>query len=51
DIQTAINDGSISILVLSGETKKEDLNTFEGKIDFTFNSIGDLLYSLKKTNV
>jgi len=48
DIQTAINAGIISILVLSGETRKEDLNEFEGKIDFIINSIEELLYLLTK---
>lgn len=43
DIQTAINADITSILVLSGETKRNDLSNAEQVPDYVFNSIKDLL--------
>ncbi len=43
DIQTAINADITSILVLSGETKRNDLLNAEQTPDYVFNSVRDLL--------
>jgi len=43
DIQTAINAGITSILVLSGETKREDLLKAEQIPDYVFDSVKKLL--------
>lgn len=42
DIKTGLNNGITSILVLSGETKAEDLKTTEIKPDYVFESIEEL---------
>lgn len=42
DIQTGINAGIVSILVLSGETTQEMYETWDGKADFVFNNIGEI---------
>ncbi len=42
DIQMAINTGITSITVLSGETKKEDLESSKQQPDFVFSSIREL---------
>ena len=43
DIQTGINAGIISILVLSGETTQEMYEAWENKADFVFNNIGEIV--------
>lgn len=43
DIQTGINAGIISILVLSGETTREMYEAWDGKADFVFNNIGEII--------
>ncbi len=43
DIQTAINADITSILVLSGETKRDDLLNAEQNPDYVFNSVKELL--------
>ncbi len=43
DIQTGINAGIISILVLSGETTREMYQSWTGKADFVFNNIGEII--------
>ena len=51
DIAMGFNNGICSILVLSGETKLIDLETYEIAPDFVFNSIKDIfkeLYIFKK---
>jgi len=42
DIQTGINAGIVSILVLSGETTREMYEAWDGKADFVFNNIGEI---------
>jgi NagD protein len=46
DIQTAINANITGILVLSGETKREDLTKAPQKPDFVFRSIRDIRASI-----
>ena len=43
DIQTGINGGIISILVLSGETTREMYDAWENRADFVFNNLGDII--------
>jgi NagD protein len=43
DIQTGINAGIVSILVLSGETTREMYEVWEGQADFVFDNIGELI--------
>lgn len=43
DIQTGINAGIVSILVLSGETTSEMYDAWENKADFVFNNIGEIV--------
>ena len=47
DMKMAINHKLISILVLSGETKKQDLDKSELEPDFVFKDLGDLLGNIK----
>ena len=42
DIQTGINAGIVSILVLSGETTREMYDAWNGTADFIFDNIGDI---------
>ena len=42
DIQTGINAGIVSILVLSGETTREMYEAWNGEADFVFNNIGEI---------
>lgn len=42
DVATGVNNGSTGILVLTGETKLEDVDKSEIKPDFIFNSIKDI---------
>ncbi len=46
DIQTGINAGIVSILVLSGETTCEMYETWDGTADFVFNNIGEIVDDL-----
>lgn len=46
DMQMAYNAGITSILVLSGETKRKDLDTTERKPDFVFESVSQLRESI-----
>ncbi|MBD3306862.1 HAD-IIA family hydrolase [candidate division KSB3 bacterium] len=46
DIQTGINAGIISILVLSGETTPEMYAAWEGEADFVFQHIGEIVDEL-----
>lgn len=47
DMQMAFNAGIASVLVLSGETKRSDLDAAERKPDFVFDSVRDLHAALK----
>jgi ribonucleotide monophosphatase NagD (HAD superfamily) len=47
DMQMAYDSGITSILVLSGETREEDLKRVERKPDFVFLSVRELLQALK----
>ncbi|MGL5574639.1 HAD-IIA family hydrolase [Cetobacterium sp.] len=47
DIACGINAGVTSVLVLTGETKKEDVKNTEFVPDFTFDSINDLYQIIK----
>lgn len=42
DIQTGINAGIVSILVLSGETTQEMYESWNNEADFVFNNIGEI---------
>jgi HAD superfamily hydrolase (TIGR01457 family) len=46
DIQTGINAGIVSILVLSGETTREMYESWDGKADFVFKNIGEIANSI-----
>jgi len=46
DIALGVNNGVTSILVLSGETKPEDLEKSQIKPDFVFNSLKDVMKAL-----
>ncbi len=48
DMEMAYRSGVTSILVLSGETNKEDLLKTERKPDYVFNSVADLLQELQR---
>lgn len=48
DMEMAYRSGVTSILVLSGETKKEDLSRVKRKPDFIFDSIAELLSELQR---
>jgi HAD superfamily hydrolase (TIGR01457 family) len=43
DIQTGLNAGIVSILVLSGETTREMYDTWGKQADFVFNHIGEIV--------
>ncbi len=43
DIQTGINAGIVSILVLSGETTREMYESWNGEADFVLNNIGEIV--------
>lgn len=43
DIQTGINAGIVSILVLSGEATREMYEAWDGTADFVFNNIGEII--------
>jgi len=51
DIQTAINTNITGILVLSGETKKEDLTKAPQKPDYVFQGIGDITVNIEIKHV
>lgn len=48
DIKTGILGGILSILVLSGETKKQDLESSEIKPDLVYQDLGELMTRLQK---
>ena len=43
DVATGVNNGAVGILVLSGETKKEDIPLFDVRPDVVFVSLGDMI--------
>ena len=43
DVATGVNNGAVGILVLSGETKKEDIPLFDVRPDGVFASLGDMI--------
>lgn len=43
DVATGVDNGAIGILVLSGETRKEDILNFETKPDAVFQSLKDMV--------
>ena len=47
DMQMAYNAGTVSVLLLSGETKRADLDTVERRPDFVFESARDLYEALR----
>lgn len=47
DIKSGINAGCVTVLVLSGETTREILDTSEEKPDFVFENAGEILKYLK----
>jgi 4-nitrophenyl phosphatase len=48
DIATGVNNGVTSILVLTGETRQEDIERSQVKPDFVFPSLGDIAGVLQK---
>lgn len=47
DMQMAYNAGTVSVLVLSGETKRADLDAVSRRPDFAFESVRDLYEALR----